>query len=194
MVFGRELRLSCDLLVGATRTRKCTLLTMQPTFLSVCTTYTSWPVNTWGGASVRMKASYDRLASSVGFQEGDQVWLYRPTWKRGKSSELPSCWERPYNVIACINVMVYHIQRFPRAKMLAVHLDRLAPNLRATRDEYPWGRSSITDIAARCRLSWPASLGRIVNRSWGCVISLPPNVFLPRQWAWPYRIFLNVGE
>jgi hypothetical protein len=34
----------------------------------------------------------------------------------------------------------------------------------------------ITDIAARCLLSWPASSDRIVNLSWGCVISLPPPI------------------
>ena len=39
----------------------------------------------------RMKASYDQLANSAGFQEGDRVWQYRPTRKRGKSPTLQSC-------------------------------------------------------------------------------------------------------
>ena len=33
-------------------------------------------------ASDRMKASYNQLANSAGFQEDDRVWLYHPTWKR----------------------------------------------------------------------------------------------------------------
>jgi hypothetical protein len=33
-------------------------------------------------ASNRMKAHNDRLANSAGFQEGNQVWLYRPTRAR----------------------------------------------------------------------------------------------------------------
>jgi hypothetical protein len=39
-------------------------------------------------ASVRMKARYDHLVNSAGFQEGDRVWLYHPTWKKGKITEV----------------------------------------------------------------------------------------------------------
>jgi hypothetical protein len=46
-------------------------------------------------SSDRMKARYDRLASSAGFQEGNQVWLYRPTRKREKSLKLQSSWKGP---------------------------------------------------------------------------------------------------
>lgn len=35
-------------------------------------------------ASNRMKVCYVCLANSGGFQQGDQVWLYCPTWTRGK--------------------------------------------------------------------------------------------------------------
>jgi hypothetical protein len=35
-------------------------------------------------ASDRMKARYNQLANSAGFQEDDRVWLYCPTRKRGK--------------------------------------------------------------------------------------------------------------
>jgi hypothetical protein len=85
-------------------------------------------------ASDRMKARYDQLANSAGFQAGDRVWLYRPTRKKGKSPKLQTCWEGPYNITR-INDVVYHIQRHPRAKMMVIHLDRLAPYLGATRDE-----------------------------------------------------------
>jgi hypothetical protein len=44
-------------------------------------------------ASDRMKARYDRLANSARFQEGDRVWLYRPTRTRGRSPKLQSVWE-----------------------------------------------------------------------------------------------------
>jgi hypothetical protein len=39
-------------------------------------------------ASDRMKARYDRLANSTGFQEGNKVWLYRPTRTRGRPPTL----------------------------------------------------------------------------------------------------------
>jgi hypothetical protein len=57
-------------------------------------------------ASDRMKARYDRLANSAGFQEGD-VWLYLPTQTRGRSPKLQSAWEGPYKVITRINDVVY---------------------------------------------------------------------------------------
>jgi len=86
-------------------------------------------------ASDRMKARYDQLANSAGFQEGDRVWLYRPIRKRGKSPKLQTCWEGPYTIITRINDVVYRVQRHPRTKMMVVHLDRLAPYLGATRGE-----------------------------------------------------------
>jgi hypothetical protein len=38
------------------------------------------------------------------------------------------CWAAPYIIITQINV-IYCIQRHPRAKMMVIHLDRLAPYL-----------------------------------------------------------------
>jgi hypothetical protein len=82
-----------------------------------------------------MKDHYDQLANVAGFQEGNRVRLYRPTLKRGKSPKLQTCWVGPYLIITQIDDIIYRIQRHPRAKMMVVHLDRLAPYLGATRDE-----------------------------------------------------------
>ena len=46
-------------------------------------------------ASDRMKAGYDQLSNSAGFQEGNRVWLYSPTQKTGKSHKWQKCWEDP---------------------------------------------------------------------------------------------------
>jgi hypothetical protein len=80
-----------------------------------------------------MKACYDQLANLAGFQEDKRVWLYCPTWKREKSPKLQTCWEGPY-IITRINV-IYWIQWHPRAKIMVIHLERLAPYMGATRDE-----------------------------------------------------------
>ncbi|KAJ4429260.1 hypothetical protein ANN_26263 [Periplaneta americana] len=69
-------------------------------------------------ASDRMKVLYDRLANSAGFQEGDLVWLYRPTRTKGKSPKLQRAWDGPYRVVTWINDVVYRIQRQPRGKMM----------------------------------------------------------------------------
>jgi hypothetical protein len=76
-----------------------------------------------------MKARYDRLANSSGFQEGDRVWLHSPTQKGGKSPKLQSCWESPCNIITRFNDVIYSIQRHSRENMMEVHLERLAPYL-----------------------------------------------------------------
>jgi len=65
----------------------------------------------------QMYARYDQLANSAAFQEGDRVWQYRPTWKRGKSPKLQSCREGPY-IITTIRIndimfyKLYHVLRF----------------------------------------------------------------------------------
>jgi hypothetical protein len=82
-----------------------------------------------------MKAHYDQLAKLAGFQVGNRVWLYRPTQRRGKSPKMQTCWEGPYLIITLINDVIYRIQWHSRAKMMVVHLDRLAPYLGATQVE-----------------------------------------------------------
>jgi hypothetical protein len=83
-------------------------------------------------ASDRMKAFCDLLTNSAGFQEGDKVWLYRPTPRtRGMSPKFQPSLEGPCKVITRINGVVCCIQRHPRAKIKVVyeHLIRLAPCL-----------------------------------------------------------------
>jgi hypothetical protein len=63
------------------------------------------------------------------------VWLYHPIWKRGKSPKLQTCWKGPYTIITHIDDVVYQVQRHSRAKMMVVHLDRLAPYLGSTWNE-----------------------------------------------------------
>jgi hypothetical protein len=74
-----------------------------------------------------MKTHYDRAANCAGYHKGDKVWLYRPTYKKGKSPKLQSPWKGPYTIVTRINDVVYRIQRNPRSKKMVVHLDRLAP-------------------------------------------------------------------
>src|SRR5215469_6719197 len=74
-------------------------------------------------SSDRTKARYDLRPNSAGFKDGDQVWLYNPQRRRGRSPKLQAHWEGPYRVIKRINDVVYRIQKSSKAKI--VHLDRL---------------------------------------------------------------------
>ncbi|KAJ8975435.1 hypothetical protein NQ317_005471 [Molorchus minor] len=92
--------------------------------------------------SDRLKTRYDARSNNSGYQAGDEVWLYNPARRKGRSPKLQKSWEGPYTVIKRINDLVYRIQRGPRAKMKVVHLDRLAPYRRpheelVDRDDHP---------------------------------------------------------
>jgi hypothetical protein len=75
-----------------------------------------------------MKACYEQLANWAGFQEGDRVQLYSLAQKTRKSPMLQKCWECPY-------IIINEIKQHYRAKMIVIHLDRLAPYLEATQDK-----------------------------------------------------------
>jgi hypothetical protein len=135
MVFGMELHLPCDLMFGAPPDKEQATTDYTADLIERLDDIDHFARQHLKVASDRMKARYDQLANSAGYQEGDRVWLYRPTRKRRRSPKLQTCWECPYNIITRINDVIYRIQRHSRTKMMVVHLDRLAPNLGATRGE-----------------------------------------------------------
>jgi hypothetical protein len=59
----------------------------------------------------------------VGYNEGEKVWLYHPTYMKWKSFKLQSSWEGLSKVITQINDVVYRIQWNPRSRLMMVHLD-----------------------------------------------------------------------
>jgi hypothetical protein len=84
MVFGRELRLPCDLLFGAPSDKKQCTTNFVADIVDRLHDIHHYARQHLKVASDRMKARYDRLANSAGLQ-GDQVRLYRPTRSRRKS-------------------------------------------------------------------------------------------------------------
>uniref|UniRef100_A0A2C9LTM5 Integrase catalytic domain-containing protein n=1 Tax=Biomphalaria glabrata TaxID=6526 RepID=A0A2C9LTM5_BIOGL len=72
-----------------------------------------------------MKKRYDKRANFSGFQESDLVWLYSPWRRKGRSPKLQRHWEGPYRIVKRVNDVVYRIQKSPRSKLKAVHVDRL---------------------------------------------------------------------
>lgn len=125
VVFGRELRLPCDVKFGSPETEPVTkqdyTTELRQRMINVHATVRDNIVK----ASDRMKTRYDRRSNSIGFKEGDLVWLYNPKRRKGKSPKLQQSWEGPYKVIKQINDVVYRIQQSPRTKMKVVHIDRL---------------------------------------------------------------------
>ena len=135
MVFGRELRLLCNLMSRAPPDKNQPVTDYTAEFVERLHSIHQIARQDLKVASNRMKARYDQLDNSASFQKCERVWLYRPTRKRGKSPKLQTCWKGPYKIFTRINDVVYRIQRHPRAKMMVVNLDRLALYLGATQDE-----------------------------------------------------------
>ncbi|GFV75114.1 retrovirus-related Pol polyprotein from transposon 412 [Trichonephila clavipes] len=69
-----------------------------------------------------MKTRYDTKATGHQFKEGDKVWFYNPTRRKGLSPKLQSHWDGPYTILKIINDVVI---RIPSAKLAT----DLAPNV-----------------------------------------------------------------
>jgi hypothetical protein len=90
LVFGRELRLPCDLLFGAPPDKERHTTDHAADLVDHLHDTHDYARQHLKLASGRMKTRYDKLANSAGYHEGDGVWLYRPTRKKGKSPKLQS--------------------------------------------------------------------------------------------------------
>jgi hypothetical protein len=62
--------------------------------------------------------------------------------KSGRTARLRT--EESYRSVIRIKDVVYRVQWHLRAKMIVVRVGRLAPYLKFTRDEQPWGGSNVT--------------------------------------------------
>ncbi|GFU29152.1 retrovirus-related Pol polyprotein from transposon 412 [Trichonephila clavipes] len=75
----------------------------------------------------KMKTRYDTKATGHQFKEGDKVWFYNPTRRKGLSPKLQSHWDGPYTILKIINDVVIRIRKSTNSKPRVVHYDRLAP-------------------------------------------------------------------
>jgi hypothetical protein len=88
MVFGRELRLPCDLLFGVLPDKEQSTTDYVADLVERLHYTNNYARRHLRVASDRMMVRYDRLANSAGFQKGDRVWLYHTTRTRGRLPKL----------------------------------------------------------------------------------------------------------
>jgi hypothetical protein len=131
----RELRLPCDLLFGVPPDKERPTTDYAADLVNHLHDIHNYARQHLKLATARMKTRCDKLAKSTGDQEGERVWLCRPTRTKGKSPKLQSSWEGPYKVVTRINDVVYRIQKNPRSRTMVVHLQRLATHQGAAWDE-----------------------------------------------------------
>lgn len=128
MMMGRELRLPVDLIVGQSPDERKKSLPEWVVDLQE----RLWIVHESArdnmiSASDRMKARYDLRATGPKFKVGDLVWFYNPKRRKGKCPKLQRDWEGPYEIIKCLNDVVFRIRMGKNGKPKVVHSDRLFP-------------------------------------------------------------------
>ncbi|UYV63183.1 K02A2.6-like [Cordylochernes scorpioides] len=126
IMFGRELRLPCDLEFGSPGEPPAEVTDYVNNLRSILLETHELVRAKIRTASHRMKTRYDQRANHDGFRQNDLVWLFDPKIKKGLSPKLMPVWEGPYKIIKRINDLVYRIQRSSKSKAKVVHLGRLA--------------------------------------------------------------------
>ncbi|GBM50684.1 hypothetical protein AVEN_45957-1 [Araneus ventricosus] len=127
MLFGRTLRLPCDILFGRpsdTPSLPNEYLNNLEARLESVRVFARERIKL---ASERMKTRYDSGATGHNFKEGDQVWTYTPKRRRGLGQKLQQNWEGPYTIIKKLNDVICRVQRSPNAKPKIIHINRLTP-------------------------------------------------------------------
>jgi Integrase core domain. len=90
MVLGQELCLPCDLTFRAPPDKEQSMTDYTDDLVKWLYNIHHFAHQHLKMASDQMKA-HNQLANLAGLQEGDRVWLYHPTWKRGRSQKLQKC-------------------------------------------------------------------------------------------------------
>ncbi|UYV68161.1 hypothetical protein LAZ67_5003224 [Cordylochernes scorpioides] len=116
MLFGHEIRMSCDVLLGRPEeTFESTneyIFRLEERIL----TNQQWAREKLNFTSEKIKDRYNVKTFNKTFKVGETVWLPNPQWKKGLSLELQYQWEGPYKIIKCLNDVIYQIQKTPTSK------------------------------------------------------------------------------
>ncbi|UYV85033.1 hypothetical protein LAZ67_X004344, partial [Cordylochernes scorpioides] len=113
IMFGRELRLPCDLEFGSPGEPLAEVTDYVNNLRSILLETHELVRAKIRTASHQMKTRYDQRANHDGFRQNDLVWLFDPKRKKGLSPKLMPVWEGPYKIIKRINDLVYrpNVQR-----------------------------------------------------------------------------------
>ena len=98
-MFGREIRLPGDLTFGSSETQSQEPKNYSSQLENQLREMNHLVRGRLKIASDKMKTRYDIRSNSVGFQKGDQVWLFNTKRRRGRSPKLQSNWEGPYTCL-----------------------------------------------------------------------------------------------
>ena len=126
LMLGRDLRLPVDLLTGRPNDEPLSEVTDYAIDLQEkLERVHNFARENLKLRSDKMKEYYDASSQEETLHEGDPVWLYNPTRKKGLSPKLMRPWQGPYIIVKKINDLVYRIQLGVKCKPKVVHKNRL---------------------------------------------------------------------
>jgi hypothetical protein len=76
-------------------------------------------------AMMRQKRYHDQKLSWQQFKPDDNVYVYFPLRKVGRSPKFTSYWQGPFKIIDKVTDLTYRVNCGPRGKPQVVHVDRL---------------------------------------------------------------------
>lgn len=140
VLFGREIRLPCDLAFGRKPDEKTVgeyyINNFQKRMCDIHEEVCSH-IQT---VSDRMKQYYDIRAQVGEYRKGDLVWLHNFQRKKRFSVKLQQNWDRPYRVMKSSKDPAYRNRKKTNRKPQVVHFDRSAP----------CASSNYVDVQAMC--------------------------------------------
>ena len=131
MLFGREIQLPIDLLLGCPPDEAIQDDCNVPYVIALrdqLQNVHEIARDNMSEASQRQKRDYDHRKNFKAYETGSSVYLFEPVRKKGVSPKLDSSWTGPWLVVDKISDLVYKIQKSPNSKAKFVHHDRLKPS------------------------------------------------------------------
>ena len=128
LMFGREMKLPLDIMIGVPNEEEYNLYGDFASKLKRKLTEAFKHVReNLQTAQCRQKDYYDRGIKDCSFQPGDQVFLYNPALKPGEAAKFHREWKGPYLVLQKVTEVTYKIRKLdePRNVSKIVHFNNL---------------------------------------------------------------------
>jgi hypothetical protein len=135
LVFGRELRLPCELLFEATPDKERPTTDYAADLLDNLHDIHNYARQTSEANQRPDEHSIRKTSQLRRLPRGRQSVALSPNPHEAEIAKFQSSWEGPFKVVTRLNDMVYRIQKNSRSRMILVYLVRLATYHGAARDE-----------------------------------------------------------
>jgi hypothetical protein len=128
MMFGREINLPIDLLLGKPESQKYQSATEFAYELeNRIDEIHDFAREHMQNSSKRMKRNYDHNIFNNNYSKGDKVWYYKAERRPGLYPKFQRPWIGPITIIDRINDVLYRIKIGPKSKPRVVHHNKLKP-------------------------------------------------------------------